>query len=93
MDGPYSIHEHRHRFAAWAASRAASTRRSPFKVEQGKAILEDAGLKDLLADPASLPVPRQIDGRHAEWRERIIACAKVMKLAFSHGIAAKLINV
>lgn len=37
---PYDILEHRHRFAAWAASRAASVKGCRFSAEQGKAVLE-----------------------------------------------------
>jgi len=32
------IEEHKHRFAVWAASRAASSINVPFKVEQGKQV-------------------------------------------------------
>jgi hypothetical protein len=35
----YSIEEHKHRFAAWAASRAANVNKCRFRVEQGKKIL------------------------------------------------------
>jgi hypothetical protein len=37
---PYSIEEHRHRFAVWAAGRAATVNGCRFKVEQGKEIIE-----------------------------------------------------
>lgn len=36
----YSIEEHKHRFAAWAAGRAATVNGCRFKVEDGKKILE-----------------------------------------------------
>lgn len=47
----YTIDEHRHRFAAWAASRAASVINCRFSVEQGKKILEVAGIRHLISDP------------------------------------------
>lgn len=91
---PYAIEEHKHRFAAWAASRAASTKTCRFNVLQGKNILEAIGLKELLADPDLLPGPAEIDARHREWREAALAAAKNKDLTgFGHGIAAKLINV
>ena len=40
----YSIEEHKHRFAAWAAVRAANVNGCRFTVEQGKDILEKAGM-------------------------------------------------
>ena len=38
----YSIIEHKHRFASWAAGRAANVKGCRFTVEQGKKIIEDA---------------------------------------------------
>ena len=91
---PYTIEEHKHRFAAWAASRAASTKTCRFNVLQGKNILETIGLKDLLVDPDLLPSPTEIDAQHREWRKAAIAAAMSKDLTgFGHGIAAKLINV
>jgi hypothetical protein len=91
---PYDILEHKHRFAAWAASRAASTKTCRFNVLQGKNILEASGLKELLASPDLLPNPTEIDAKHREWRNAAIASAIAKDLTgFSHGTAAKLINV
>lgn len=89
----YTIDEHRHRFAAWAASRAASVNRCRFSVQDGKAILEDAGLNLLLGNPENLPNPQCFDASHRQWREAVIAAADKHRLKFSHGIAAKLINI
>jgi hypothetical protein len=89
----YLIHEHKHKFSAWAASRAASVKNCRFSVQQGKAILEDAGLDQLLVDPAKLPAPQDIDATHLEWRTAIVVAAKRQGLDFKHGVAAKLINV
>jgi len=91
---PYSIAEHKHRYAAWAASRAASTQKCRFKVQQGKGILEEIGLFSLKGDPNSLPFPTEVDGKHREWRNAAISAAEALRLdGFSHGVAAKLINV
>ena len=89
----YSIYEHKHRFAAWAASRAASVNGCRFSVEEGKVILEDAGLKQLLVSADALPQPSSIDASHHGWRIDVIAAAKRQRLDFTHGVAAKLINV
>ena len=64
-----------------------------FSVKQGKAILEKAGLWQLLASPDKLPVPEQTDSRHREWRVSVIQAAEGQGLRFTHGVAAKLINV
>lgn len=90
---PYSIHEHKHRFSAWAASRAATVNGCRFAVEQGKAILEGANLKQLLLGPAKLPDPQNIDVTHNGWRTAVIVAAKHEGLDFTHGVAAKLINI
>ncbi len=89
----YTIDEHKHRFAAWAASRAATVNGCRFKVEQGKALLESAGLKTLLLRPELLPSPDEIDTCHREWRNQLIVAARDHSLSFTHGVAAKLINI
>lgn len=91
---PYDINEHKHRYAAWAASRAASTKGCRFNVLQGKSIIEQVGLKALLSNPENLPSPRDIDAQHRRWRDSAIQAAKERDITgFSHGVAAKLINV
>lgn len=94
MPGSYSIHEHTHRFAAWAAATGSSA--SPkcrFRVADGKTILEAAGFDAGLCRPSQLPKPSQIDRVHAEWCRRVMAEARKRILKFTHGIAAKLINL
>ena len=90
----YSISEHRHRYSAWAASRAASTITCRFEVKEGKEILEAVGLQWKISHPDALPKPAEVDVVHRHWRELAIAKAGALGLPkFSHGIAAKLINV
>ena len=90
----YHIAEHKHRYAAWAASRAASTKTCRFDVMTGKTIIEAVGLHQLLADPLLLPGPGQIDIVHARWCTTAIEVAAAKGLSgFGHGVAAKLINV
>jgi hypothetical protein len=89
----YSIAEHKHRFAAWAAGRAATVSGCRFTVQQAKRILEAAGLNNLVDDVQKLPSPEQIDTSHRKWRNTVMAAAKAEGLLFTHGVAAKLINV
>jgi hypothetical protein len=49
---PYYILEHRHKFAAWADSRAASVNGCRFTVIQGKTIIENANLNNFILSPA-----------------------------------------
>ena len=90
---PYTIGEHKHRFSAWAAGRAANVSGCRFSVEQAKTILETAGLNQLLANPSNLPLPQDTDNYHREWRNAVIVAARNQGLNFSHGVAAKLINI
>ena len=55
--------------------------------------MEGANLKQLLAGPEQLPDPLKIDDTHREWRKAVIGTAKIQGLDFTHGVAAKLINI
>ena len=89
----YSIGEHSHRFAAWAASRAASVKKYRFSVSVGKHLLEAIGCSGNIQSPDDLPHPDLIDDLHYLWREDMIRAAHDLGISISHGIAAKLINV
>lgn len=89
----YTIDQHRHRFAAWAASRAASVIGCRFSVQQGLAMLEQAGFNATLQHPDELPTPDLTDAAHREWRRGVIAAGTTLSLNLTHGVAAKLINV
>jgi hypothetical protein len=90
---PYTIYEHTHRFAAWAASTAArSAKGNRFEVKEGKAILEAAGFNAALMEQP-LPRPEHMDHVHREWRQAVIRAADHADYEFSHGVAAKIINV
>ena len=94
----YDIIEHVHRLAAWAASRAAGTVKGMrFEVQQGKTILESAGMRKVLAaGKNALPThAAAMDAAHREWRTKVIHHASTMSLGFefTHGLAAKLINI
>jgi len=90
---PYNIRQHQHLFAAWAASRAASVKGCRFKVRHGREILESSGFTPSFCQPDQLPAPAETDARHRQWRNLVIAAAKALGLSFTHGVAAKLINV
>jgi hypothetical protein len=55
----FCIEEHKHRFAAWAAARAAATKGVRFTVAQGKQVLEAIGLP---REPEQLPLPFEMEG-------------------------------
>ncbi|MGY3354822.1 hypothetical protein ACVWZK_001485 [Bradyrhizobium sp. GM0.4] len=89
---------HRHRFAAWCASTAASS--SPncrFSVEQGVRLIESCELQQLSQGWGMLPSASDFDASHRMWRERMIAVApEIIESGegrrFTAGVAAKLIN-
>lgn len=98
----YDIHKHRHIFSAWAAGRAAPVRgHCQFKVETAFEIINYIGLEKINT-PNKLPDPGKMDDEHRKWRNTAISYAKLHKSMFSneyhadnftHGIAAKLINI
>ena len=91
----YKVKKHIHLFASWSASRATST--SPvnrFKVEAGQKILEKSFIRNFILNPDSLPKSHEeFNKEHKIWREQIISLSGKHTKEFSHGIAAKLINV
>ncbi|MCJ2063384.1 hypothetical protein MKK63_11755 [Methylobacterium sp. J-088] len=95
----YSLIEHRHRFAAWAAGRAAGTKGCRFAVEEGRGLIEGTDIPLYAADRQGAPeTPEDFDGRHRLWREQMVAQAQAKRIGgangcFTHGVAAKLINI
>lgn len=92
MTQSYTIEEHQHRLAAWAAGRAASVKGCRFKVHQAKGILEALGFDASFSSAASLPAPDVLDRVHREWRNALIRVASRQGITATHGVAAKLIN-
>jgi|JI10StandDraft_1071094.scaffolds.fasta_scaffold17172_3 hypothetical protein len=93
---PYTLDLHNHRFAAWAAGRAASTSTWRFTVEAGRKLLESCGFTPDMAAPDTLPDATRTDGAHTDWRAAMKAATAVMYPSapvLTDGIAAKLINV
>lgn len=90
---PYTIEQHRHLYAAWAASRGASVLGCRFKVRQGRQMLEACGFVPDLARPNQLPASETVDQQHRLWRVAAIKNARRDSIAVTHGVAAKLINL
>ena len=89
----YQIEEHRHRFAAWAAGRAASVNRCRFTVEQARMIIETIELHESAKSIVNMPSPELFDVQHRQWRAKAIETASGMDIPMTHGVAAKLINI
>ena len=93
----YDIKEHKHRYAAWAASRASSVKGCRFKVRQGEMIIRHLKLHNLIDCPEKLPKPGEgeFNSFHRDLREKAISKFKEEEpgLNFTHGVAAKLINI
>lgn len=92
MSTVYGIDLHTHRLAAWAACTAArASKLCRFSVEDGTTILEQAGFTEAFV-LSHLPAISDTDQIHRQWRETIIRAADANGYAFTHGVAAKLIN-
>lgn len=88
----YSIEQHSHLFAAWAASRAASVMGCRFSVALGRDVIESVGLLPSLSLPDQLPKPTETDSVHRNWRNTACDFARTAGHPITHGVAAKLIN-
>ncbi len=90
---PYTIEEHQHRFAAWAAATAASSRKDfRFRVEFGVCLLEQSGFDENFSCN-DLGNPQEIDSLHRTWCRNILFCAEQgLNTGLSYGIVAKLVN-
>jgi hypothetical protein len=93
----YTLDDHRTRFAAWAAVTAArASKKCRFTRRQGMLIIERSGLSKFLRW-ADLPQPHDFDDFHKGLRSDL--CAAAINILdkeperFSHGVAAKLVNV
>jgi hypothetical protein len=92
MKPSYTIEHHKHIEAAWgAATGARASILCRFPVSVGRQILEESGFTARFK-VSDLPLPAELDQRHAQWRYVVIKNATKRKLKYTHGIAAKLIN-
>ncbi|MCB9815416.1 hypothetical protein H6785_02480 [Candidatus Nomurabacteria bacterium] len=85
----------KHRYAAWCASTAAKSPRCRFAVKEGVEIIESS--KSLVYFSHNWRVPFKVadfDLLHRNVRETLIKKAETIGITgFTHGVAAKLINV
>lgn len=90
---PYTLFEHRHRFAVWAGARAAQ--RAFTSVENLRDALEATGIRAFLERPESLQVDGSIfETHHREWCTQIVEFLEergVQNATF--GRAAKLVAI
>lgn len=84
----FNITEHNHKFAVWAAGRAASVKDQRFDVESAKKLIDFIDLKQYIDQPDRLP--DDFDAEHHKWCTTICQQAKIK---MHYGVAAKLINV
>lgn len=80
----YTLEEHQHRFAVWAASSAAGARQKGHSIDKVMCWFAEANLDELLKAQNKI----DFDSRHRELRTSI-----VRKLKYKHGRAAKILNV
>ena len=74
------------------APRCGAPEAQRFKVKHAKEILEAARF-DARFLARNLPGPSVMDREHDKWRDEVIEAARQRGFVFTHGIAAKLINV
>jgi len=89
----YDLPEHRHRFAIWAAARAAQ--RGFTTVESLRDALQSTDIRRFLSTPSNLEVSAaQFDALHNRWCSSICSRLKERGIAkVSYGRAAKLVAV
>lgn len=88
----YTHFEHRHRFAAWAAARAAQ--RGFLKSAILYEAIEECGVKDTLQSGAWPTSAKAVDAKHRLWCGRMITLWKTGGVSkATYGRAAKLLNV
>lgn len=93
---PYSIYDHRHRFACWTAFSAVRLPAGFMPATTFAAILAETELEALITSPLNLPDNDvDLDGIHCEWRQSIIDTAvdAWTHRPLNHGWAAKVINI
>lgn len=90
---PYSFLEHKHRFAAWCASTAASaSRKCRFRVAQGVAVLTDVKIANDV-EVRAWEKTGDFDRWHSSKCLALVESAARSGIhGFSYGVAAKMLN-
>lgn len=92
-DGIYSLAEHRHRFSAWAAGRAAGRGSHSLTIKEATQLLDAAGVRKFVeVSCIEYTNDKKFDDVHLQWRETMVR-QKGQERPISHGGAAKIINV
>lgn len=94
--GMYDIDEHRHRLAVWAASRASTVKGCRYDSKQGEWLINSLGLSDFCREINRMPTRSDFDAWHRDLRFKCVkdlAKNPKLELPFTHGLAAKLINM
>jgi hypothetical protein len=91
----YTIGEHRHRFATWAAARAAGRGAGGWKASLvGEAILSAGNLRQVADTIDNLPAPEQFPAAHAAWCKAIERALKSQGAEkVNYGRAAKVVAI
>lgn len=95
----YTLDEHRHRFAAWCATRAASSSRlCRFKTADGARLISGTELEVMARSWDAMPEPEYFNSVHRSLRCQMVRLAPEVigdgpSKQFTHGVAAQLINV
>ena len=85
----YTLVEHRHRFAAWAAGRAAGAKGCRFTVEEGRGLIESTDIPSYAADwERATETPEDFDAQHRLWRETMVVQAKAKQIG-GVGVASR----
>ncbi len=64
----YDLPEHAHRFAVWAAARAAQRGLKDFSITRIRAAIEVSGIREIVADQSRWPTTAaEVDALHRRW--------------------------
>lgn len=88
----YDITDVRYSFALATAARAASTAHCRIRTAEAAALLQEAGVSQLLRLPQQLPDKTTLDKQHRLWCRAVIRAGDARAMNVSHGTAAMLIN-
>ena len=90
----YTIFEHRHRFAVWAAARAVQRGWKNAKALPLRNSIEQCGIKKFLREPSSLETdPQNFEKLHQQWCVSIQNYLRDKGLKTSYGRVAKILAV
>lgn len=89
----FTLEENRHKYAAWCAAKAASTKTMRFSVKCAGSWIDKTSLREISKNWDALPSPDDFDDVHREIRKTLLEASCKSNKKITHGIAAKLINI